>query len=512
MKDKLQRWQWVLLASAAAAFGAWTWSPGSSVDRTLFTTVAGSSANGALFISGQGSREKPWTLRTFAADVKTDRRQSPVIVSLGDDLAGFFQSTPPAPIDLAVIFTNFQRLGAKKAATAAVLAWEKPDPIGLAALEKSLDGFDSLVMAAPLSRGVVSAAIPAPFRRSSIAVERIHGDTSALPIVNRLPIPGISLGRETTIAGFSSLESEKPGEFFPLMARWEDRVVLSFSLLTVMQRLNLPLDGLEVRLGEFLKLGPEGPIVPIDEFGRLTLPVTKISPYQEISAEALIDGGDDLFPKEAPDPVILRDDQSSAEPATRAFSKSLSSVIAAIASNRGLTEGLEYKRLSQDGELAMLVVAVLGLTGLCGASDFARYLGVLALAGGSVAAQWIAFGAASLWLPVLPVLAAAVAAIVVAKWATRNSAEAELVVVSPAPIESPVVSVPFFEPTPEVEPAPKPKAKPPAKKAVPRKTAAKKTAAVKEPPAEKPKPVAKKPARKAVKPKAPPAEEPPENP
>jgi len=485
------RWIWVLLVSAAAALGAWQWIPGTFLDRTIFTAVASGSSNGALFISGKGSREDAWKLRTFSTDRKADKRQAPVIVSLGDDLKGFFQSSPPAPIDLAVIFSNFHRLGAKKAATAAVFSWEKPDPIGLAAFEKSLDRFDSLVMAAPLSRGVVSSPMPPAFRRTSIAEGKIRGETSALPLVNRLPIQGIILSGERTLAGFSSLEPEDPSRYVPLMARWEDRVVFSFSLLTVLQRLDLPLDGVEVRLGEFLKLGPAGPIVPIDEAGRLALPLKPLSPYAEISAEALIDGGDDLFPKQAPDPVILRDDQTAAEPTTREFSRNLSAVIAAIASNQGLSEAQEFPRLSQDWELGILAAVVVMLILLGGAADFVRNVGALVLAGVCVAAQWIAFGVGSIWLPGLPMLVAIVAAIVVYKLLAGKSPELESVPVF-APLPAPEIS-PVSESIPEpaeisISPETKPKtpAKTPAKKAAAKKTAAKKAAPPRTPRTKKP--------------------------
>ena len=490
MTDTFQRWLWVLLVSAVAALGAWQWFPGTFLDRAVFTTVASGSSNGALFITGKGNRHEPWSLRTFSTDRKADKRQAPVIVALGDDLKGFFQSSPPAPIDLAVIFTNFHRLGARKAASAAVFAWEKPDPIGLAALEKSLSRFDSLVMAAPLSRGVVSSQMPPAFRRTSVAVEKIRGDASALPLVNRLPIQGIILGGETTLAGFSELESEAPSRFVPLMARWEDRVVFSFSLLTVFQRLDLPLDGVEVRLGEFLKLGPAGPIVPIDEAGRLTLPLKPLPPYAEISAEALIDGGDDLFPKQAPDPVILRDDQTAAEPATREFSRNLSAVIAAIASNQGLSEAQEFPRLSQDWELGIMAAVVGVLILLSGASGFVRQMGMLALAGVAVAAQWIGFGVAAVWLPSVPTLAAILSAMVVLKLLAGKPPEPAL------PSAASPASEPEISPTPEAIPeppeihveetaAPKPPARTPAKKAA-KKTAAKKVAKPRAPRPKKP--------------------------
>ena len=494
MSAKFQLRLWVLLVSAVVALVAWKWIPGTRLDRSGFATVASGSANGPLFISGEGSHADPWKLRTFSSDSKPDRRQAPLIVSLGDDLQGFFQTSPPAPIDLAVILSNFQRLGAKKAATAAVFAWEKPDPIGLAAFEKSLAGFDSLVMAVPLSRGVVAAQMPAALRRASIPVEKIKGDAAALPLVNRLPIPSVILGGESTIAGFSVLESEPPLKFLPLMARWEDRVVFAFPLLTVLQRLDLPLDGVEVRLGEFLKLGPAGPIVPIDDAGRLAMPLKPISGYAEISAEALIDGGDDLFPKQAPDPVILRDDQTAAEPTTRAFSRGVSAAVAAIASSGGLTEAVEFPRLSEGWEILLLAVVVLTMTALCGASRFTRYLGTAGVAGVLLAAQWTTFGIASIWLPGLPSLVMISSALVVVLLLEKKPSLLEFQPSQPSPSEPEpareiipeAVAVPpaplheiEIQPEPEIT-VPKTK-KPPAKKAAAKKVAAKKTAATKTP-------------------------------
>jgi hypothetical protein len=287
------------------------------------------------------------------------------------------------------------------------------------------------------------------------------------------------------------LESEPPSRLIPLMARWEDRVVFSFPLLTVLQRLDLPLDGMEVRLGEFLKLGPSGPIVPIDESGRLAMPLKSISGYAEISAEALIDGGDDLFPKQAPDPVILRDDQTAAEPSTHAFSRSLSAAIALIASSGGLTDAAEFPRLSEGWEILVLSAAVLIMTLVCGSSRFVMHLGTAVLAGIFLAAQWVAFGTASIWLPGLPALAAILTATAAAKLIqARISTPVLTPALDPVP-EAPTDAFPVVTPVeavlpvPEIEVLPEqvikvPKAKKaPAKKAVAKKVAAKKTAAKK---------------------------------
>jgi hypothetical protein len=260
-------------------------------------------------------------------------------------------------------------------------------------------------------------------------------------------------------AGFSALESETPGKFPPLMARWEDRVVFSFPLLTVMQRFDLPLDGMEVRLGEYLKLGSAGPIVPIDRYGRLELPLKPLASYAEISAEALIDGGDDLFPKEAPDPVILRDDRSAAEPATRAFSKNLAAIIAAISSEGGMGEIRAYPRLEEKRELWILGTAVVLLTILCGLADFSRNVAALVLIGICAAAQWIGFGSVAVWLPGLPLIAAILAMALISPLIRRKI---QVPVSDIAPVLEGEVTIPEPEPEPVVDSVP---AKPAAQKA-----------------------------------------------
>ncbi len=408
MSRRFQRRLWVLLVSAGAAFGAWKFAPGTAVDRMAFKAISGAVGDSRMLVSGQGTRAVPWALRNASLEFAPD--SGPPVVSLGDDAEGVFQSSPPAPIDFSVIFANFQRLGVKNAATAAVLAWEKPDPIGLVALEKSMDRFESLVMAAPLSRGSEPVPMPLAFRRASIPLAAIHGGTGTLPVVNRVPIPGMIFGGEKTLAGFSRLETESAARF-PLVARWEDRVVFAFPVLAALQRLNLPVDGVEVRLGESLRLGPRGPVVPIDDFGRLAVTV-KPAANAGIPAETLIDGGADLFPKPLPHSVILRDDRSAADPATREFSRTLSAAIAVMSSDGVLRE---YPRLAAKWEIAILSGVVLILAALCGATRFRRHYGVLLLAGICLVAQSAAVAYASLWLPVLPVFTAILAALVTAK-------------------------------------------------------------------------------------------------
>jgi hypothetical protein len=407
-----QRFRVPLLAALAAS-ACWIFLPGSAIDRAAFSLAARGFANPPFFITGEGSRKSPWKLRTFASKPRSDPKRAPLIVALGDDVEGVFQSSPPSPIDLAVILSNFQRLGAKKAATAAVLAWDAPDVIGLAALDKTLGRFDSLVMAAPLGRGAIPEPMPQAFRNASVSTNIVRGNITSLPMVNRVPLRGLILGGENSLAGFQTLDSESAARFPPLLARWDDRVVFAFPFLVAIQQLDLTLDGMEIRLGEYLKLGPRGPFVPLDRFGRLAAPLGHVTPFAEIPAAALIDGGDDLFPKKAPQPVILRDDQSAADSSTRGFSRQLAAVVASIASDTGLAPTRVFKRFTISQEIVLLAVLIVALKLVSLLPVFPRNIGFLLLAGFCLMAQAIA---STVWLPILPAFAAIAVAFVVCRF------------------------------------------------------------------------------------------------
>jgi hypothetical protein len=406
--DTLQRRCLVLIAAAVIAIFCWKIIPGTIVDRVVFTGIAHIFENPPFYISGNSSHASPWKLQSEAE--KSDSLQPPVIVSLGDDLEGFFQSSPASPIDLAVILSNFQRLGVKKAATAAVLAWDAPDPIGLAALDKAIGGFESVVMAAPLSRGAVPEPMQPAFRRASIAIDIIHGDTALLPVVNRIPLPGIIFGGENTLAGFQALESEPDAEFVQLIARWNDRAVFAFPLLAALQQLDLTVDGVEIQMGKSIRLGPLGPIIPMDSYGRMALPLEPASPLPIIPAETLIDRIEPLLSSQAIEPVILRDDRSLAEAGTRRFSEQLPAVMVTITSAAALSPARDYPRIPIYLELMSLFVLVLLLAAICTLPASPRNLACLIIATNCLVVQAVAAGYAHLWLPGIPALAATLSA------------------------------------------------------------------------------------------------------
>lgn len=390
----------LLLAVAAGLAFSWV-TARTGVERVLFQVVMRGFANPPFFVSGEGGHGAPWVLRTLASVPRIDSGKAPVVVSLGDDPEGVFQSSPPSPSDLAVVLGNLQRLGARHAAVAAVLAWESPDPVALKGLEMKLAAFDMVVQAAPLSRGTIRQPMPPAFRSASLRLDALKGDAGGLPVVNRLAVPHAVFGGERALAGFSTLDDADPTSGrVPLLARWEEeeRVVLAFPLLAVLARFDLPVEGVRVRMGEFLELGPKGPVVPIDRNGCLALPAKPVAERAAVPAEELIDGDDGLFP-EAPGLIVVRDDQTAASQATRRFSADLASLIASISSDAGLGEPVAYRRLAAHVESALWVVLA-GLGLWWGASArFARQVGLGAMAAVCLAAPWLGVGIAGIWLP-----------------------------------------------------------------------------------------------------------------
>jgi len=411
----------------------------SGVERVGFCAVMRGFARPPFFLTGKGSREQPWQLRTLAVKARIDSRQAPVVVSIGDDAGGVFQSSPPSPVDLAVVLKNLQRLGAKQAAIAAVMAWEKPDPVALKGLEIVLDDFQMVIHAAPLSRGTVRQAMPPAFRRGSLAPDAIQGDLSKLPIVNRVAVPDVIFGGERALAGFTSVDDAAThGGSLQLLVRWEEeeRVVLAFPLLAVLARYDLPVAGIHAKLGEFLQLGPGGPVVPIDENGRMALPAKPVSSRADVSAEALIEGTPEIFPA-APGLIVLRDDQSSAPRATRQFSATLASAIASIGSDAGLGSACTYRRLSAAAEWGLLLAMVAVLALIAGLPRFQRLLVCGLLAAACVAAQWLVVGLAQVWLPGIALLAAILAGAWVMAFVDQAPRVPRVLAARPAPDAAP---------------------------------------------------------------------------
>ena len=399
-----------LVLIAAAAMVSWWLMPGTKIERAALDLSVRAFANPPFFITSQAGG---WQLRTVNTKPRVDPVRLPLLVSLDNDTEGVFQTSSPSPIDLAVIFTNLRRMGADQAGCAAVLAWDAPDPIGLMALEMALAEFKSLVVAAPLGRRAVAGTMPPAFRNASVKLTRIHGDAGQLPLVNRMALPDAVLGGENSWAGFQYLENDIPPHEFPMLARWEDRVVFAFPLLCIIRQQQVPLEEIEIRPGEFIRLGRDGLVLPVDSHGRLAVRLASPPAATAIPAASTIDAPDDLWAERPVRFPILSDDRSPLESATRDFTAAFPTVIALIASDTALAGPHMIHRNSTALDLTLLALCAVLLAAALGLPDLPRSLAFITIAA-IICLTTMAETANGHWPPCLPALASLLTAVLIA--------------------------------------------------------------------------------------------------
>lgn len=407
MTRKSQRSLRVWIAAAATAAVCWIYVPSSPVDGHAFLAFARINHGHEVKISGKGNHASPWQVQ-WNPD-HSDTKNQPVIISLNDDPNSFFQSSPHAPVDIAVILSNIQRLGARHLACAPLLAWENPDAIGLTALETQMGKFHSVVIAVPLTRGAVLEPMPAAFRRASLPIEDVRGDVQGLPIINRASIPNIIYGNDNTLAGFQILDSAPSGDAIPLIARWDYRIILAFPLLAAMQQLELRPEDLSIHVGESIRLGKQGPIVAIDEFGRLAKTNNSKPKLLEIPAEALIDGQSDLLQNHAFNAPIICDHRSINESAITSFNRTLSSTVMSMTSGQS-SQTRNFPRLKPSQEIYILLALTILLAIATPLPLMPKLLLHIALACSCLLIQYTVLSYTHHWLPGIPALAAITAA------------------------------------------------------------------------------------------------------
>lgn len=397
------------IAAIVVALACWFWLPHTTLEKRAFAAMVGLEPQPRPeAITGNGTKGSPWRIQ---APLTGDQLgHAPTVVTLNDDPEAIFQSYPHAPIDLAVIFSNMHRLGARKLACSPLLAWEAPDPIGLTALEEQINAFDTLIIAAPLTRGPVMQALPDPFRRASLPLEDIRGTTASLPVVNRVSLPNMIYGGDNTIAGFQVIDSEPAGDTTPLLARWDYRVVLAFPLLAAMQQLDVPVTQLRIHMGKSIQLGADGPRIPIDNFGRTTTPLTppKLPPF--IPAEKLIDANPSRVAKSNFSSPLLCDRRGNMDPASLEFNRHLPATIQSMTRDTVPIVTHTYTRSIPSGEIYTLFTIATLLAALATLPTWIRMLSFIAVIFACITIQSLVLQHFQLWLPGLPGCAATLAA------------------------------------------------------------------------------------------------------
>jgi hypothetical protein len=408
----------VLCAAMAAALIAFWLVPGSVIDRTLFTWVARGSYNPPIVANP--SPDRGWRLVVHGA---ADPHRMPLcMVSLGDDPQGVFQQFPQSPIDLAVVFSNMRRLGVRHAGSSSVLAWDQAQAIDIAALEQSIDAFDAFAVTAPVTRGALPQAMPTAFRRASLPVSGVDGGAQSLPVVNCLALPDVFLGTDRSVAGFQHIESEPEGKVH-LMARWGDRIILAFELVVAMQQAGVDSSDVSIKLGHSIRLGLNGPLIPIDAAGCLKIPAMQSPRMISVAAEELIDRQVSLVDPSHPLPVVLRDERSLAEPATRRFSERLPTVLTILLGSNRSAVMKPYPRPGIAIELMLLGAICLGLAATSTRPNpFVQTVCILIAAAGWIVLVVCAFAWLQCWLPAAEGGAALIASMLTLALLNRRSA------------------------------------------------------------------------------------------
>lgn len=476
------------------------------IERAIVKKIAVSIDPVDTILDGRGSQEEPWTRRLAVPPVNPP----PVrVLAIDDDPEGWFSASPLAPVDHALIFARLADVGHKTLGIGHLMAWDEPEPLAMAALRKQLDRYDAAVLALPLARGAAPEPVAAPFLRWSVAAEDVKGKVSALPQVNRIAVPNVELGGEKTLGGFSLLENEKdPGDGTQaLLAQWGERVIFAFPLAVEIAAQGLTPADVLVHVGREIRLGKDGPVIPIDGFGRSQVDAD----VQTIEAPAmrLIYEKNSLPPTDHP--LVTRDTRAALSEAEKAWSGQLAASVQSLRKAQRFQPAVTLPRPDALMELAlMLAMAFFGTWATSQKHLAWRIVAALLLAGLGAQLLYLFAARQNLWLPPLAILSPGITALGLAfvreksgiapvvETPTAVAVAPAAVVATPAPvaeatpaIPEPAQAEPAEAPVTEEEPVKKP-ARKAAKKAATKTAAAKKAA--KKAPAKK---AAKRATRKA---------------
>lgn len=398
----------VLLGVGLFALGAASRIPPlRALERWIVKQVALAIDPVDTILDGDGSQSKPWTRRKAVPPVVAP---PPRLLNIGDEPDGWFSASPLSPVDHALIFSKLHNAGHKILGVGHLMAWDEAEPLAMDGLRMKLDLFDAAVLALPLARGAGGEPVPAPFLRWSMPEDDAEGDVSSFPRVNRVSIPNAELGGEKSLAGFSLLENESdPGDGKqPLLARWNDLIVFSFPLAVEIAARGLTPSDVMIRAGKDIRLGTDGPVIPIDDFGRG--PVATDVMALDVPAMRLISEENPLPP--TAEPLLTRDVRAALAPEEKAWSDRLAASAQALRLAQRFQPSVTLPR--PDAMLELLLISGLTLFGTWATRmrHIAwRIIAAVMIAGLSVELLYLLAARHNEWLPPLALLCPGIAAL-----------------------------------------------------------------------------------------------------
>ncbi len=309
-------------------------------------------------VVGKGSHEDPRRTEEMA---KPEDVPAAGLLFLDDDQGKYFEASPPVPTDLAVVFSRLKADGVEHFGIGYPLGWKEPDTLALEAMRAMMDEMDGTVLGFQLNNDTVGEPVPVPFQLCSIAYAEVGGDRSKLPVVNSLPGNSSEFGGEQTRAGFTILGNEDDeNERAYLLARWDDRVVFSLPLASAIVRLGVPLDQVAVEAGNEIRLGADGPRIPIDFRGRIKLSEAKPEPMRAPATAVISKTLPEGFGAKGA-PVYLVDRRLGASKFEREWGEALPRIDSVVRNAPRRIAAIPVPRPGPIGEMVALVsLALLG--------------------------------------------------------------------------------------------------------------------------------------------------------
>lgn len=249
-----------------------------------------------------------WSLRSLQQEKVEVTGWSFVELSLEPEL---FDGETPKPSEYAILLAKIYQSGARELAFTQALTWADAPELELLSLDSSLRPFSAVLFPIDLSEVPQPQVSPDWLASSLVPRNNLVGDASSLPLMNQVMVPPSVSGRQGLVFAFPDfggrdLQFRAPGRL-PVLARWGDDFLLSWPLSLAMRLEGVTPEQLIIAPGKSLRLGPEGPVIPLDDFGRVKIDEVE-APAKElpvISAKTLFPLGEVDLPELAAGTVLI---------------------------------------------------------------------------------------------------------------------------------------------------------------------------------------------------------------
>ena len=350
-----------------------------------------------------------WSLRALEGVEAPPADWSFVEVTSSREL---FDEKVPKPSEYAVLLAKLHKAGARELASTQGFSWPNAVELELRALDGSLRPFENILLPIEITEVPQPSSSPVWLQQSLLAPETLQGDASGLPLMNQVAVPSsVSARSDLRFAfpdfGSRDLQYRAPGRL-PLVTRWEGHYLPSWPLSLAMLMEGVALDEVIIEPGRHLRIGSEGPVIPLDGFGRAKLEKAQAAPKELdlLAAKFLFPLDESEFPKLANGVVLLdATDQNAARQSHQ--------LITAAHTLRGFPRPgkiEKFRRLSLVWEIFIhLEIVLVGLIALY-LRPFFQLIAWAVLIAGLI---FFALGLLNwhgLWMPILPLLMAIVVA------------------------------------------------------------------------------------------------------